>query len=80
MPQVCHAVDRMGDTMVLFKCATVVSLCAARALQVRHPTIPIQGARASSVGKTPSFSVWQVDMYECVATNVSGRQNVLFQI
>ena len=26
-PQVCHAVDRMGDTGVLFKCATVVRLC-----------------------------------------------------
>ena len=24
MPQVCHAVDRMGDMMVLFKCATAV--------------------------------------------------------
>ena len=66
MPQVCHAVDIMGDRRVLFKCATAVRLCAARAVHVRHPAntaIPIQRARASSVGKTPSFSFCQVDMY-----------------
>ena len=66
MPQVCHAVDRMGDTRVLFKCATAVRLCAARAVQVRHPVIPSQRARASSVEKTPSFRFCQVDMYAIV--------------
>ena len=64
MPQVCHAVDIMGDTRVLFKCATAVRLCAARVVHVlRHPEIPIQRTRASSVGKTPSFGFCQVDMY-----------------
>ena len=63
MPQVCHAVVRMGDTRVLFKCATAVRLCAACDVHVRHPAIPNQRARASSVGKTPSFSFCQVDMY-----------------
>ena len=66
MPQVCHAVDRMGDTRVLFKCATAVRLCAARAVHVRHPTIPSERARATSVGKTPPFSFCQVDMYGLV--------------
>ncbi len=52
MSQVCHAVDRIGDTRVLFKRATAVRLCAAaRAVQVwrlgllRHPEIPSQRAR-----------------------------------
>ena len=65
MHHVCHAVDRMGDTRVRFKCAKAVRLCAARWLHVRFGTksIPSQRARASSVGKTPSFSFCQVDMY-----------------
>ena len=68
MPQVCHAVDRMDDTRVLFICVTAVRLCAACAVStvcvhVRHPAIPSQRARASAVGKTPSFSFCQVDMY-----------------
>ena len=69
MHQVCHAVDRMGDTMVLFKCATAVRLCAACAVHVRHPTIPSERARATSVGKTPSFSFCQVDMYAGMMTS-----------
>ena len=65
MHHVCHAVDRMGDTRVRFKCAKAVRLCAARWLHVRFGTksIPSQRACASSVGKTPSFSFCQVDMY-----------------
>ena len=70
MSQVCHAVDRMGDTRVLFKSATAVRLCAAaRVVHVgclgllRHPEIPSQREPASSVGKTPSFDFCQVDMY-----------------
>ena len=66
MHQVCHAVDTMGDTRVLFKCATAVILCAACALDVRHPAIPSQRACASAVEKTPSFSFCQVDMYALV--------------
>ena len=61
MPQVCHPVDRMGDTMVLFKCATAVDY--GRHVRWVHTAIPSQRARASSVGKTPSFSFCQVDMY-----------------
>ena len=55
----------MGDTRVRFKCAKAVRLCAARGLHVRFGTkpIPSQRALASSVGKTPSFSFCQVDMY-----------------
>ena len=69
MPPVCHAVDRMGDTRVLFKCATAVRLCVARAAHVlRHAEIPNQRTRASSVGKTPSFGFCQVEMYDCVTT------------
>ena len=30
-------------------------------VHVRHPAIPSERARASSVGKTPSFSLCQVD-------------------
>ena len=66
MHHVCHAVDRMCDTRVRFKCAKAVRLCAARGLHVRFGTkpIPSQRARASSVGKNPpSFSFCQVDMY-----------------
>ena len=59
---VCHAVDRMGDKRVLSKCATAVRLCAARTVLVRHPTMSSR-ARASTAGKTPSFSFCQVDMY-----------------
>ena len=55
----------MGDMMVVFECATAFRLCAAHAVHVRHPTIPSERARASSVGKTPSFSFRQVDMYGC---------------
>ena len=60
--QVCHAVDTMGDTRVLFN-ATALILCAACALDVRHPAIPSQRACASAVEKTSSFSFCQVDMY-----------------
>ena len=54
-PHVCHAVGRMGDTRVRFKCATAIRLCAARAVHVgiRHP-FPDSRARASSVGKKNS--------------------------
>ena len=47
MHHVCHAVDRMGDTRVRFKCAKAVRLCAARWLHVRFGTksIPSQRAR-----------------------------------
>ena len=34
---VCNAVDRMGDTMVRFKFAKAVTLCATLAVHVRHP-------------------------------------------
>ena len=50
----------MHDTRVLFICVTAVSTVC---VHVRHPAIPSQRARASSVGKTPSFSFCQVDMY-----------------
>ena len=42
MPQVCHAVDRMGDTRFIFECATAVRVCrpTARAVHVRHP-VPV---------------------------------------
>ena len=56
---VCNAVDWMGGGRFLFKCATAVRLCAARAaraVRVRHP------GHSQSVGKTPSFSFCQVDM------------------
>ena len=61
----CHAVDSMGDMMVRFKCATAFSLYAAPGVHVSQATTPIasQRARVSSVGKTPSFSFCQVDMY-----------------
>ena len=39
--QVCHAVDRMGDTRVLFKCATAARLCAARAVHVDTRPFPV---------------------------------------
>ena len=67
MPQVYHAVVRMGDTRLLFKCATAVRLCATCEVHVRHPAIPTQRARVPSVGKTPSFSFCQVDMYAYVS-------------
>ena len=73
MHHVCHAVDRMGDTRVRFKCAKAVRLCAVRGLHVRFGTkpIPSQRARASSVGKkTPSFSFCQVDMYALCTANM----------
>ena len=63
MPQVCHAVDRMHDTRVLFICVTAAVPVSTVCVHVRHPAIPSQRARASSVGKTPSFSFCQVDMY-----------------
>ena len=53
----------MAGTRVRFKCATAIRLCAAHAVQ-RMTHIPSQRACASSVGKTPSFSFCQVDMYE----------------
>ena len=53
----------MGDMRVHFKCATAFRLCAAYAVHVPRPPIPSQRARASSVGKTSSFSFCQVDMY-----------------
>ena len=34
-----------------------------RCAHVRHPAMSSQRARASTVGKTPSFSFCQVDMY-----------------
>ena len=61
----------MGDTRVLFTCATACRLCAARAVHVRHPVIPSQRSRGSSVEKTPSFSFCQVDMY--ATSTVVGR-------
>ena len=68
MPQVCHAVDRMGDTRVLFKCATAVD--CGRHVRWVHTAIPTsqRRARASSVGKTPPFSFCQVDMYALCQT------------
>ena len=38
-------------------------LCPARAVHLGPTPIPSQRARVSSVGKTPSFSFCQVDMY-----------------
>ena len=32
----CHAVDKIVDTWVRYKCAAEVRLCAARAVHVRH--------------------------------------------
>ena len=32
----CHAVDRVGDMRVRFKCATAFRLCAAPAVHVSH--------------------------------------------
>ena len=56
MPHVCHAVDRMGDPKVRFKCAkvvrprTVCGTCDAR--RPIGPTTPIpMSARTVSVGK-----------------------------
>ena len=46
-------------------------MCATCAVHVRHPAISSQRARASTVGKTPSFSFCQVDMYgttHCIVT------------
>ena len=65
MHHVCHAVDRMGDTRVRFKCAKAVRLCAARGLHVGYETHS-QSAGTCVVGweKTPSFSFCQVDMYD----------------
>ena len=60
MRHVCHAVDKMGDTRVRFKCATE-TVC--RTGGARMTPIPSQRARVSSVGKTPSFSLSQVDVY-----------------
>ena len=40
MHHVCHAVDRMCDTRVRFKCAKAARLCAARGLHVRFGTYP----------------------------------------
>ena len=37
MDRALNIVDRMGGTRGLFKCATVVRGCAARAVHVRHP-------------------------------------------
>ena len=61
MRQVCHAVDRMGDTRFCLNVRWRSRLCAARAVHVRHPAIPIHVCRR--FGKTPSFSFCQVDMY-----------------
>ena len=65
MRHVCHAVNKMGDTRVRFKCSaeTVCGTCAACA-----PPIPNQRARVSSVEKTQSFSFSQVDMYAIILT------------
>ena len=54
MHHVCHAVDIMSDKGGWIVCGTWVS---------RTNPIPSQRARASSVGKTQSFSFCQVDMY-----------------
>ena len=63
MRHVCHAVDKMGDTRVRFKCATE-TVCGTDG--ARTTLIPSQRARVSSVGKPPSFSFSQVDMYVVV--------------
>ena len=47
----------MGDTMVVFKCAKAADLCGART-----PSIS-SNPSASSIRKTPSFGLCQVDMY-----------------
>ena len=54
--------DRMGDTKVMFKCATAVTLC------VLHGGSPFRAFPGQCVGvadrkKSPSFGLWQVDMY-----------------
>ena len=45
MRQVCHAVDRMGDTRFCLNVRWRSRLCAARAVHVRHPAIPIHVRR-----------------------------------
>ena len=53
----------MGDTRVRFKCAKAVRLGAARAVHVRH-RFPVSAHVRRRLGKTPSFSYCQVDVYE----------------
>ena len=61
MCHVCHAVDKIGDTRIRFKCATETVCDTGGA---RTTPIPSQRTRLSSVGKTPSFRFSQADMYE----------------
>ena len=44
-------------------CDGVYTVCGTRAVPTTH--IPSQRARALSVGKTPSFSLCQVDIHVC---------------
>ena len=77
MHHVCHDVNRMGDKRVLSKCATAVRLCATCAVHVRHPAISSQRARASTAGKTPSFSFCQVDMSQTTYGYHLGGQRIV---
>ena len=70
-PNVCHAVDKMGDTRVRFKCAMGTVCCTGGA---RTP-IPSKRARLSSVVKIPSFSFSQVDMYVTTSQHF-GKQSL----
>ena len=66
MHHVCHAVDRMGEARVRFKCANAVRLCAARGICVGYETHShvVSGHVHRRLEKTQSFSFCQVDMYE----------------
>ena len=59
--QVCHAVDIMVDTRFCLNVRWRSRLCAARAVHVRHPDIPIHERRR--LAKTPSASFCQVDVH-----------------
>ena len=50
MPRVVTMCDRMGDTKVVFKCATAVILCVLHAGGVHSGHFPVS-AYALSIGK-----------------------------
>ena len=69
MHLVCHVVDRMGDTRVLVKCATVDRLCPARALHIRDP-FPVSAHVGRRLEKLRHFaSVGLTCMGTCYVVN-----------
>ena len=57
MRQVCHAVDRMGDTRFYLNVRWRSRLCAARAVHVRHPAAIFFPINAPGMGRFKLFDL-----------------------